>query len=1011
MSEELLEITESISIDETPGVQEDKDEIPVEDGAELLAALYAAYGDPTNLSRKEGMISTPDGFSTIGWAADEDGTEISGDSNLKALDPDSGEYETVTLSTEDDGKVLIGTTESGNIAFIAVIVPNEDGTSSDVYLLGYLPMEHGDPSDPDDFVVLEGLYVHVTVEGSLDFEFDGAPSGNNDFMAFGEADGVAIVVTGRIEGETVNSSKAGNEPTSLAANSNNINAGEGLVITYVQGMNPDYLVPDLTGPEASNTANIDFQALHTATEGSVTIVKVGPGNNTATVKITALYTEVELGTDFIPGIANDDVITITAVYVNGEVAAFTTDANGTVTVTGIRNNDVITFETDSDHNRFVVENGGTGNARFSLGGVAIAGTEEQSDAALASLLFYDDGPSVGDNLGVLLDDGALEGGNKEDFEPENTMGTLAHDFGADGAGSIEWLTTGAPAGFSYVLDGDDLQIKQDDVVVLTLTVDADGNYTVTQNSPVMHAPGDGENTQTFSVGYRVTDKDGDSIDGSLMIDVVDDVPTIVLSGDTVDPLETDDSDIIDSDSADFSVLFDVSFGADGPADGGGLSYSLSVLAPLSGLVDTLTGEAVMLALDEDGDIVGSIMVEDDAVEVMRISVNTESGEVTLTQSRAVVHPGVNDPNDQVTLASGTIGLTATAMDADGDEVDSDPVDISGAFVFLDDEPEFERDIDDGSVTFLAGQTAVDSGFLDYGNDGAKSFVITDYTELPNDTILGEVTAVLSADGTELIYSNADGELFRLTLDSVNSYLFEVLQDAPLILNPLDFGSVTPGGPKELEIVQGELGSTTVVFDGFLSTNFNGDPLLEYEAGNRPDPGDTADDVNISTKGIGLKDNQMDPGEQLKFNIYEEYDAQSGEGTAKLVEGVQLVIDGGTGPNTTFSVRMVAYDSDGNLVAEEVFEGLALPKGSNTLVLDFLPGESFHEVYLFHDLDSDNNGFRIKSISLYEREEVPDFQLETTVRATDGDGDFVEGSFVIDIGDSGESEMTMEDSLL
>ncbi|MBF8221406.1 DUF5801 repeats-in-toxin domain-containing protein [Halomonas sp. 328] len=1011
MSEDLLEITDSISIDETPGVQADKDEIAVEeDWAAQLAALFPGYdfGKPANLSHKEGMISTPDGFSTIGWAADEEGTSLDGvESNLMALDPESGEYEAVTLSTEDDGKVLIGTTASGNIAFIAVIVPSEDGLSSDVYLLGYLPMEHGDSSDPDDFVELAGLYVHVTVEGSLDFEFDGAPSGNNDFMAFGEADGVAIVVTGRTEGETVNSSKAGNEPTSLAANSNNINAGEGLVITYVLGMNPDYLVPNLSGPEASDTANILFDDLHSATEGSVTIVKVGPGNTTATVKITALYTEVELGADFIPGITNDGVITITAVYVNGEVAASTTDSNGAVTVTGIRNNDVITFETDGDHNRFVVENGGTGNARFSLGGVSIAGTEEQSDAALASLLFYDDGPSVGDNLTVELDDGALEGGNKEDFEPVNTTGTLAHDFGADGAGSIEWLTTGAPAGFSYVLDGDDLQIKQDDVVVLTLTVDADGNYTVTQNSPVMHAPGDGENTQTFSIGYRVTDKDGDSIDGSLMIDVVDDVPTIALSGDTVDPLETDDSDIIDSDSADFSVLFDVSFGADGPADGGGLSYSLSVLNASSGLVDTLTGQAVMLALDEDGDIVGSIMVEGDAVEVIRISVDTESGEVTLTQSRALVHPGVNDPNDQVTLASGTIGLTATAMDADGDEVNSDPVDISGAFVFLDDEPEFERDIEDGSVAFLVGQTDTDSGFLDYGNDGAKSFVITDYTELPNDTILGEVTAVLSADGTELVYSNADGELFRLTLDSVNSYLFEVLQDAPLILNPLDFGSVTPGGPKELEIVQGELGTTTVVFDGFLSTNFDGDAVEEYDQGNLPDPGDTADDVNISSKGIGLKDNQMDPGEQLKFSVYEDFTA----GITKEVEGVQLVIDGGTGPNTTFSVRMVAYDSDGNLVAEEVFEGLALPKGSNTLVLDFLPGESFHEVYLFHDLDNDNNGFRIKSISLYEREEIPDFQLETTVRATDGDGDFVEGSFTIDIGGSGESEMSMEDSLL
>ncbi|WP_346061843.1 hypothetical protein, partial [Halomonas salifodinae] len=414
MSEDILEVTSSIKVDESPSEQDD--DIPVADGETLFSDLYNLFGMPANLAFKAGMISTPDGLTTIGWAADADGAPIVDlVSNLMALDPVTGIYETVTLNTDpSDDNILIGRTESGNVAFIAVIVPSADGTSSDVYLLDYLPKQHLDDTDPDDTVALEGLFVNVTVEDTIDFSFDGAPSGNNDFMAFGQEGGVAIVVTGRSEGETVNSSQSNNEPTSLAANSNNINAGEGLVVTYVNMMDPDFLVPDLSGPEASNTENIQFESLQSATEGSVTIVKVGPGNTTATVHLTALMTEQEEGTGFIPGIADDAVITITAVYVNDVAVAFTTDASGTVEVTGITNNDVITFETDGEHNRFKVENGGEGNARFNIGGVALTDINTLSDADAITLAFDDDGPTIAlTNEGGALqtDDGALAGGN------------------------------------------------------------------------------------------------------------------------------------------------------------------------------------------------------------------------------------------------------------------------------------------------------------------------------------------------------------------------------------------------------------------------------------------------------------------------------------------------------------------------------------------------------------------------------------------------------------------------
>ena len=136
------------------------------------------------------------------------------------------------------------------------------------------------------------------------------------------------------------------------------------------------------------------------------------------------------------------------------------------------------------------------------------------------------------NLTAQLDDDALTGGNPGgtgDVDPDtaNTSGTLGHSFGADGAGSIAFLTTGAPSGFTYELSGSDLLIKQGTTTVVTVTLNpATGAYTVTQNAPIVHAAGADENNQDFTLNYRVTDGDGDTADGTLLINVDDDTPTV-----------------------------------------------------------------------------------------------------------------------------------------------------------------------------------------------------------------------------------------------------------------------------------------------------------------------------------------------------------------------------------------------------------------------------------------------------------------------------------------------------
>ena len=152
-----------------------------------------------------------------------------------------------------------------------------------------------------------------------------------------------------------------------------------------------------------------------------------------------------------------------------------------------------------------------------------------------NIKFADDGPSVSSNNIVVVDDDDVadasgNAGGTGDDAPAFTSGTLGHDFGADGAGSIAWTNTGAPAGFTYVKSGDSLLVKQGDTTVMTLTLNTStGAYAVTQNAPIDHASGADENNQEFTINYEVKDGDGDKASGTLTISVDDDTPTIDVS--------------------------------------------------------------------------------------------------------------------------------------------------------------------------------------------------------------------------------------------------------------------------------------------------------------------------------------------------------------------------------------------------------------------------------------------------------------------------------------------------
>ncbi|NIA69373.1 hypothetical protein HBA54_12300 [Pelagibius litoralis] len=110
--------------------------------------------------------------------------------------------------------------------------------------------------------------------------------------------------------------------------------------------------------------------------------------------------------------------------------------------------------------------------------------------------------------------------------------------------------------------------------------------------------------------------------------------------------------------------------------------TLDLTAGASGLTDTASGEAVVL-VDVGGIIEGR--TETGGELVFTIAVDADSGDVTVTQFRALEHGDTGDADDSIGLNPGLVALIQTVTDGDGD-VDSASVDLGSVISFEDDGP-------------------------------------------------------------------------------------------------------------------------------------------------------------------------------------------------------------------------------------------------------------------------------------------------------------------------------------
>ncbi|MCF7744512.1 retention module-containing protein [Aeromonas veronii] len=507
------------------------------------------------------------------------------------------------------------------------------------------------------------------------------------------------------------------------------------------------------------------------------------------------------------------------------VFSLTVDSSGKVTLDQQR---VVVHPTsDPDEATFL----GSGHVNLTL-----TVTDKDGDHASGVLdigkviSFKDDGPSISANAVVQLDDdalaGGIAGGTRDDPNAVNVSGTLGHSFGADGAGSIQWLTSGAPGGYTYEAgSGGSLLVKQAGVTVLTVTLNsATGAYSVTQNAPIKHADGNDENNATFTLNYRVTDADKDSVDGSLTINVDDDTPTVSANA----AVQLDDDALAggiaggtgdDPNAVNISGTLGHSFGA----DGAGSVQWLTTGAPAGFTYETNPA--------------GALLVKQGATTVLTVTLNSATGAYSVTQNSPIQHANADQENNQA------FTLNYKVNDGDGDTATG-----TLAINVDDDTPVAKND------TAIVAESS--------GKDFNVAFVL-DSSGSINGTEFATMMAAVRAAG-QALFNGTDGTV-QITIvafsTGATSYTaisslaaFESLIDSILANRPFNGNTnFTAAVEQTMDVYNPIPGWSNQVF--FIS---DGNPNVDTGVNNSLESGTATDwnnfidsnGINVTTIGVG-----------------------------------------------------------------------------------------------------------------------------------------------------------------
>jgi hypothetical protein len=330
-------------------------------------------------------------------------------------------------------------------AYLDTTSTDLDPGEAKVWVVQFESMTNEDPALPDEPVLPDDV-IHVAVSSLNTFSLEGAPSGQNLFLMYGDPndatdDAIIVTAADAATGGTVNTGQAGGGTT--VGNFNQmLDAGESLTFTFVTGADPDFTVglvdPKLDQTEADSEANILFDDVKDATAASFKVVQTQPASKAGTITFEAFTTDAEPGDGvdgFIAGYGDDvhvDILTVVVTNAAGTVITDDlniTEDNGVITIVGVKAGYTIEYTTDGVHNRVQIENSsptgkGPNGADFDIGDFQLISALVEP-TLFDALVFEDDAPTV--DFGNMVGTGTAIA----------QVGYWSMDPGADGLGDDE----------------------------------------------------------------------------------------------------------------------------------------------------------------------------------------------------------------------------------------------------------------------------------------------------------------------------------------------------------------------------------------------------------------------------------------------------------------------------------------------------------------------------------------------------------------------------------------------
>jgi len=515
--------------------------------------------------------------------------------------------------------------------------------------------------------------------------------------------------------------------------------------------------------------------------------------------------------------ANDHLVESYSSPVAGNAVTISI-VNGVATVTGFGSGYKIEWDGSQNFDQVLIS-GVAG--KFDIGGIGLKLPSTQSVDIGAQTQFEDDGPSTslslkagatlvvdetvganpGETEGGAAGLGSVTGNAVDLFESNDTFGTD----GAGPAGSTTWSlsavdgtdsgvdTTDGTSVLLYKVGGDVFgRTSAGGADVFKISIDSStGAVTLTQYAALNHpdATDPDEAGAPLSLAAGVVAavreiKDGDldpahdDADLGPALKFEDDGPSTSLSLKSGAKLVVDEtvganageteggSSGLGSVTGNAVDLFDTNdtFGSDGAGPAGSTTWSLSAVDGTDSGVDTTDGTSV-LVYKVGNDVIGRTSAG--GADIFKISINSSTGAVTLTQYAALKHPDATDPDEAaapLALGAGVVAAVREVKDGDLDPAHDD-ADLGPALMFEDDGPSTSLSLKAGAKLVVDETVGANAGETEGGSSGLGS-VTGNAVDLfdTNDTFgsdgagpAGTTSWSLSAtDGTDSGVDTTDG---------------------------------------------------------------------------------------------------------------------------------------------------------------------------------------------------------------------------------------------------------------